>query len=181
MNGKGFKQQTSPQRRKPTGTVGRVPEITIRNYYVLLVCLALTGCLADRQYKGYRLVDTTGDNFALLNTSGLVLGPSITNWNVWRNYIFLKKVAGPEDFNSYPHTSDVGLAILHTGTGKLSFYKNASDYERQLNSLAVPTKYRALHRVVGKWRPDTEPLGERPRQALDTKPESEPEPFLQKL
>jgi len=126
-------------------------------FVLVAVCCVLSGCKVKRAYRGYVIIDTGSENYVLHNSrNDFVVGPKIAQWGVWKEYIFLYKLARPGDFSGEPYTDQSGYIIVKATNGGVQFFENRVQFETEVKKLGAPEERLILHKLPGAWRPSKE-------------------------
>ncbi len=127
-------------------------------FLVLLATLTLSfaGCKGKdwRQHNGYVIVADYGDRHAVIHDhptgygGDFIVGPKITHWNTYNEYLLVYKVPNPKHDLDVPWANETGYVIINTSDGSTTFSKIHEKYEDMaVKQLGIPKAETVLHSI----------------------------------
>ena len=101
--------------------------IRFRTAVILPVGLALlAGCGDWRHHKGFKIVADGNDRHKVVHLSETVVGPDITQWGIYKDYLILYKTST----NEAGKWADLaGYVFIDTDDGQTTFAATQKEYE----------------------------------------------------
>ncbi len=127
-------------------------------FLVILTTLALSfaGCKGKdwRHHNGYVIVADYGDRHAVIHDDptgyrgDFIVGPRITHWNTYDEYLLVYKVPNPKNDLNVPWAAETGYAIINTFDGSTTFSEMRENYKYMaVIQLGIPEAETVLHSI----------------------------------
>ncbi len=127
-------------------------------FLALLVVLifSFAGCEGKdwRQHNGYVISTDYGERHFVSHKDptgyggDVIVGPKITHWNTYNEYLLVYKVPNPKKDLDFPWANETGYVIINTSDGGTTFSKMRKNYEDMaVKHLGIPQAETVLHSI----------------------------------
>jgi hypothetical protein len=131
-----------------------------RTIFCVAVLTIMSGCRDWRHHQGYKIVADHGDRHAVVYGSDIIVGPKITHWGIFRDYLLVYKEAHDSDMK---WSDQAGYIIIDTSDGTTTFSATKKEYQsilvKQLGVPAYETELQSIFPFGSNPTPKPNPVG----------------------